>query len=274
MTSQPEDSVSTRVPGPEHGQDTLARDPAGPDQELPGQDLPGQGPSGPDGPGEEVPGQGPLGPDVPGGEVPGQGPLGPDGPGEEVPGQGPLGPDGPGSEVPGQGPLGPDGPGSEVPGQGPAGGPEPGLYAVDRIAPLRQASSTGLADQDAAGQDPAAGAAAEGQAAQPGIPEPGGPAGAAVPGSSGLLEQGAGVPAAALAAQQWPGILALFVDDPRGAVERAAATAREQAAALTAALEREQATLRDSWQADASTEDLRTALQQYRSFCGRLEAWA
>jgi len=49
---------------------------------------------------------------------------------------------------------------------------------------------------------------------------------------------------------------------------------REQAAALAAALEREQATLRDSWQADASTEDLRTALQQYRSFCGRLEAWA
>ncbi|MFI5067572.1 MAG: hypothetical protein ACHP9Z_26810 [Streptosporangiales bacterium] len=49
---------------------------------------------------------------------------------------------------------------------------------------------------------------------------------------------------------------------------------REQAAALAAALEREQATLRDSWQAAASTADLRTAQQQPRSFCGRLEAWA
>ena len=250
MTSQPEDSVSTRVPDPENGQDTLARDPAGPDQELPGQDVPGQGPFGP----------GPLGPEVPGGEVPGPGPLGPDVPGGEVPGPGPLGPEVPGGDVPGQGPTAP---------------PAPGRHAVDRIAPLRAASSTGIADQDAAGQDMAAGAAAEGEAAQPRIAEPGEPAAeAAVPGSSGLLEEGAGAPAAALAGQQWPGILALFVDDPRGAVERAAAAAREQAAALAAALEREQATLRDSWQADASTEDLRTALQQYRSFCGRLEAWA
>ena len=43
MTSQPED-VSTRVPGPENGRDTLDRDPAGQDQELPGQEMPGQGP--------------------------------------------------------------------------------------------------------------------------------------------------------------------------------------------------------------------------------------
>jgi len=242
MTSQPEHSVSTQVPDPEDGQDALARDPAGQDQELAGQDVPGQGPLGPD-------------------------PFGPDGPGEDVPGQGPFGPDGPGGAAPGQGPT----------------APAPGRPAVDRIAPLREASSAGIPDQDAAGQDVAAGAAAEGEAAQERmgeaaqerIAEPGGPAAeAAVPGSSGLLEEGAGVPAAALAAQQWPGILALFVDDPRGAVERAAAAAREQAAALTASLEREQATLRDSWQADASTEDLRTALQQYRSFCGRLEAWA
>jgi hypothetical protein len=249
MTSQPEHSVSTQIPDPEDGQDTLARDPAGPDQELAGQDVPGQGPFGPDVPGGDVPGQGPLGPDVPGGDVPGQGPLGPDVPGGEVPGQGPT-------------------------------APAPGRPVVDRIAPLREASSAGSAGQDAAGQDAAAqdvaaGAAAEGEAAQERIAEPGGSAAeAAVPGSSGVLEEGAGVPAAALAAQQWPGILALFVDDPRGAVERAAAAAREQAAALAAALEREQATLRDSWQADASTEDLRTALQQYRSFCGRLEAWA
>jgi hypothetical protein len=80
-----------------------------------------------------------------------------------------------------------------------------------------------------------------------------------------------GMPAAALAEQQWPQIMALFVDDPRGSVERAAAAASEAAAALTASLEREQERLRASWHDNASTEDLRTTLQQYRAFCGRLE---
>ena len=77
-------------------------------------------------------------------------------------------------------------------------------------------------------------------------------------------------PAAELSAQQWPAIMALFVDDPRGAVQRAAAAAEELAAALIASLEREQTALRASWERDADTENLRTALQQYRSFCGRL----
>lgn len=81
-----------------------------------------------------------------------------------------------------------------------------------------------------------------------------------------------GIPAAALAEQQWPQIMALFVDDPHGSVERAAAAASEVAAALTASLEREQERLRASWRDNASTEDLRTALQQYRAFCGRLES--
>ena len=81
-------------------------------------------------------------------------------------------------------------------------------------------------------------------------------------------------PAAALAQQQWPAIQSLFVDDPRGAVERAAAAAGEVAASLVATLEREQAELRASWQQDADTERLRTALQRYRAFCGRLEGLA
>ena len=79
------------------------------------------------------------------------------------------------------------------------------------------------------------------------------------------------VPAAALAEQQWPEIMALFVDDPRASVERAATTASEITAALTATLEREQEHLRAGWRDNASTEDLRTALQQYRAYCGRLE---
>lgn len=82
------------------------------------------------------------------------------------------------------------------------------------------------------------------------------------------------IPAAALAEQQWPSIQSLFVDNPRGAVERAAAAAGEVAASLVATLDREQAELRASWQHDADTEDLRTALQRYRAFCGRLEGLA
>ncbi len=87
---------------------------------------------------------------------------------------------------------------------------------------------------------------------------------------------GDGVPAAALSEQQWPAIQAMFVDDPKGSVQRAAAAADEVAKAFVASLQREQAALRASWEngAGTSTEDLRTALQQYRAFCGRLEGLA
>ncbi|HTT52350.1 MAG TPA: hypothetical protein VMH35_13195 [Streptosporangiaceae bacterium] len=126
----------------------------------------------------------------------------------------------------------------------------------------------------AAGERAAAGnvtvANEPGLANQPGaVPAPGAAAGGT------LADDGADTtPAAALAEQQWPGIQALFVDDPHGAVERAAAAAGEVAAALVARLEREQAELRTSWRGDTDTEGLRTALQRYRAFCGRLEGVA
>lgn len=85
---------------------------------------------------------------------------------------------------------------------------------------------------------------------------------------------GDGIPAAALAGQQWPAIQAMFVDDPKGSVERAAAAADEVAQAFVASLQREQTALRAAWEKDTTTEDLRTALQQYRAFCGRLEGLA
>jgi hypothetical protein len=121
-----------------------------------------------------------------------------------------------------------------------------------------------------ASTDPADDLAAEppaGRAAEAATPGPAGRETAtAEPAAAG------GIPAATLAEQQWPQIMALFVDDPHGSVERAAAAASEVAAALTASLEREQDQLRASWRDNASTEDLRTALQQYRAFCGRLES--
>jgi hypothetical protein len=102
---------------------------------------------------------------------------------------------------------------------------------------------------------------------EPGVPETPEPA---VPAAAA----GAGIPAAALSEQQWPAIQAMFVDDPKGSVQRSAAAADEVVKAFVASIGREQAALRAAWQNDATTEDLRTALQQYRAFCSRLEGLA
>ena len=107
----------------------------------------------------------------------------------------------------------------------------------------------------------------------PGVP--GAPAATSPPATSGVPAAGGpGIPAAALSEQQWPAIQAMFVDDPKGSVQRAAAAADEVVKAFVASIEREQAALNTAWENDASTEDLRTALQQYRAFCGRLEGLA
>jgi hypothetical protein len=110
----------------------------------------------------------------------------------------------------------------------------------------------------------------------PETPEPAvpGPAAAATGPGIPAAATGPGIPAAALSEQQWPAIQAMFVDDPKGSVQRAAGAADEVVKAFVASLEREQAALRAAWENGATTEDLRTALQQYRAFCGRLEGLA
>jgi hypothetical protein len=71
--------------------------------------------------------------------------------------------------------------------------------------------------------------------------------------------------------ENWPEIQAMFVDDPRSAVERAAeVTGGALSALVTAAKDREQS-LRQNWQADGTgTEELRTSLQHYRELANRL----
>jgi hypothetical protein len=142
-----------------------------------------------------------------------------------------------------------------------AGGADPApLVTPPRSAPAEESIT----------DDPAAGAAGR---ATPGVP--GAPAATGSPAASGApASDGAGIPAAALSEQQWPAIQAMFVDDPKGSVQRAAAATDEVVKALVASIEREQAALNTAWENDASTEDLRTALQQYRAFCGRLEGLA
>jgi hypothetical protein len=151
-------------------------------------------------------------------------------------------------------PVVPAGRGTSVPASGPAATPgDPAATAAGERDVFGAARGVG---------EPATVPAPTGHAAAGDVPAEAGPAGPAAAGE---------IPAAALAEQQWPQIMALFVDDPHGSVERAAAAASEVAAALTASLGREQQRLKASWQDNASTEDLRTALQQYRAFCGRLE---
>jgi hypothetical protein len=174
--------------------------------------------------------------------------------------------------------------------------------ASDELAGRHAAPGTGSTglDQDppplvvpagpAPADDPAAPGWASTSGAQAAAPAPGVPvtpgsaqaaastAAASTPAASvgepAAGPNGDGVPAAALAGQQWPAIQAMFVDDPKGSVERAAAAADEVVKAFVASLQREQAALRSAWEKDTCTEDLRTALQQYRAFCGRLEGLA
>ena len=150
--------------------------------------------------------------------------------------------------------------------------------AAEPVVPAGRGTSVPASGPAAANGDPAATGpgerdvfgAARGVGEPATVPAPTGSA-AAGPAAAGQPAPAGEIPAAALAEQQWPQIMALFVDDPHGSVERAAAAASEVAAALTASLDREQQRLRASWEDNASTEDLRTALQQYRAFCGRLE---
>ncbi len=163
-----------------------------------------------------------------------------------------------------------------VPPEGPS--PDMGVSPASASAPSGSAAS-GPAEPGPAVSGPAAVSGAAESMAQPGVAGTPDPAVSAPPGDGrgpAPGSPGAGLPAAALSGQQWPAIQAMFVDDPRGSVQRAAAAADEVLKALVASLEREQAALRTSWEngGDSTTEDLRTALQQYRAFCGRLEGLA
>jgi uncharacterized protein YukE len=64
----------------------------------------------------------------------------------------------------------------------------------------------------------------------------------------------------------------MFVDDPRASVELAAGLTDHSIEALIGSLKERQHALLGAWQGSgAGTEELRTALQDYRSFWKRLE---
>ena len=71
---------------------------------------------------------------------------------------------------------------------------------------------------------------------------------------------------------QWDAIQAGFVDDPRRAVEQADSLVAETMKRLAEVFADERANLERQWDSgdNVSTEDLRVALQRYRSFFDRL----
>jgi len=74
--------------------------------------------------------------------------------------------------------------------------------------------------------------------------------------------------------EQWSGIQTSFVDEPKSSVEKADELVADVIQTLAKRFAEERDTLERQWSGggDASTEDLRKALQHYRSFFERLLA--
>ena len=73
----------------------------------------------------------------------------------------------------------------------------------------------------------------------------------------------------------WREVMAMFVDDPRAATERAARMVDGSVEDMVRSLKGEQESLRSAWQGgSADTERLRTALKDYRSLWQRLDGFA
>jgi hypothetical protein len=71
--------------------------------------------------------------------------------------------------------------------------------------------------------------------------------------------------------ERWHEIQAMFVDDPRSAVELAAGLAGDSAETVIASVRERQQALLSPWQRDdTGTEELRIALRHYRGFWNRL----
>lgn len=76
----------------------------------------------------------------------------------------------------------------------------------------------------------------------------------------------------ARAAGPWNEVQAMFVDDPHASIEQAAGLVDDRVEELIQSVRDRQRSMQSTWQADdAGTEELRVALQHYRSFWNSLE---
>jgi hypothetical protein len=124
-----------------------------------------------------------------------------------------------------------------------------------------------LAEDHAAAED-----AVSGTASAVAAPAPSAVAAPASSADDGLARQSPAAAGSAHSAGPWPEIQAMFVDDPRASVERAAVVVDEGVEALIVSVKEEQHALLSDWQGnDTATEELRTAIQRYRTFWNRVE---
>jgi hypothetical protein len=170
--------------------------------------------------------------------------------------------------------FGPATPGDAAAGPDDHPATEPVIPAGSRYGTSAQADSqSGLTtDADAIGTDAAGTAGLADVDGTAGVNGNGNGSGSAIPMPAATSAATPETPAASSTPDaDWPQIQSLFVDDPHAAVKQAADVAGGALAALVAAANNREQTLRDSWQGDSTgTEDLRTALRDYRELAGRL----
>jgi hypothetical protein len=100
---------------------------------------------------------------------------------------------------------------------------------------------------------------------------PGQPPAAQVPAAAPASPDGAAAPSGT-SAQRWSEILTTFVDDPRGSVKMAAAAVDSAIDEFVTSVQARQQALASSWQSsDTDTEQLRTALRDYRRFAAQVQ---
>jgi hypothetical protein len=104
------------------------------------------------------------------------------------------------------------------------------------------------------------------------VPSAAVPAGAADGGPGRESPAAADSADSAGSARRWPDIQAMFVDDPRASVEQAAGLVDDCVEALVVSIKERQHAMLSDWRGTGTdTEQLRTALQRYRTFWSRLE---
>jgi hypothetical protein len=120
--------------------------------------------------------------------------------------------------------------------------------------------------------DTATGAAPGGPGHDPDMTgAPGQPPAAQVPAAAPAAPDGAAAPSGT-SAQRWSEILTTFVDDPRGSVKMAAAAVDSAIDEFVTSVQARQRALASSWQSgDTDTEQLRTALREYRRFAAQVQ---
>lgn len=157
-------------------------------------------------------------------------------------------------------------------GQAPAGAEAPGPVltgvVVDEETAVKDSAQTG-AQQPAQHEDQATHDAAAGGPAATEVQEPT-VAVAREPAPTGVGESA--LAASAITPQRWSEILAAFVDDPRGAVQMAADAVDGAIDEFVNSVRARQRDLASSWQGgEAGTEELRTALREYRKLGQRVQ---